>query len=453
MTKASSSSIKPSSSIKKRTTRKSSSDNNLPSSNGIKKDSSQQDTNIDSLLSAAAMNDSEADLSIDDSAPISHQDDVEMSDASSSTLAAPKTTGRRKITTNFAATQKKSSTAKSDNTTTQRKKKSKAGEGEETPKSETKAKQTKKASISASKPKAGSRDESSLKQLTKRFVELISESDDGTLDLNVAAGHLSVPKRRIYDITNVLEGIGLIEKKTKNIIQWLGSGIAVETAVEDAGVEDNAEIKALQEEIQTLQGSLEEWDTKVQSEQDTLKKLSGDPQYLKHAYVCTSDIKSIQSLQDRTIIAVRAPSGTTLTVPDPDEGMQFPQRRFQIFLHSQQDPINVLLLSDEMSGVQDATAQHQQQQLQQAQQQQHLQASTPQRVTISQATDEVVDEDDAPRTPPRHADFNIKTPPSHTIYQSPDNYGIGSIRQLSPPKPEPDYIYSESKFSVQELYE
>lgn len=27
-------------------------------------------------------------------------------------------------------------------------------------------------------------------------------------------------KRRIYDITNVLEGIGLIEKKSKNSIQW-----------------------------------------------------------------------------------------------------------------------------------------------------------------------------------------------------------------------------------------
>lgn len=27
-------------------------------------------------------------------------------------------------------------------------------------------------------------------------------------------------KRRIYDITNVLEGIGLIEKRSKNSIQW-----------------------------------------------------------------------------------------------------------------------------------------------------------------------------------------------------------------------------------------
>ncbi|CAF2034027.1 unnamed protein product, partial [Rotaria magnacalcarata] len=30
-------------------------------------------------------------------------------------------------------------------------------------------------------------------------------------------------KRRIYDITNVLEGIGLIEKQSKNTIRWKGA--------------------------------------------------------------------------------------------------------------------------------------------------------------------------------------------------------------------------------------
>jgi hypothetical protein len=31
-----------------------------------------------------------------------------------------------------------------------------------------------------------------------------------------------VQKRRIYDITNVLEGIGLIQKYKKNKIRWAG---------------------------------------------------------------------------------------------------------------------------------------------------------------------------------------------------------------------------------------
>lgn len=93
------------------------------------------------------------------------------------------------------------------------------------------------------KPKTAScRYDSSLGLLTKKFVVLLREADDGVLDLNAAvrirvvlsanafcsrallhvlqATKLNVQKRRIYDITNVLEGIGLIDKKSKNNIQW-----------------------------------------------------------------------------------------------------------------------------------------------------------------------------------------------------------------------------------------
>ena len=54
------------------------------------------------------------------------------------------------------------------------------------------------------------------------FLNLSQEAEEGLLDLKVAADMLQVKqKRRIYDITNVLEGIGLIEKRNKNCIQWM----------------------------------------------------------------------------------------------------------------------------------------------------------------------------------------------------------------------------------------
>ena len=66
-----------------------------------------------------------------------------------------------------------------------------------------------------------SRSEKSLGILTTRFVRLLQEAPDGVLDLKSAADMLAVKqKRRIYDITNVLEGIGLIEKNSKNLIRW-----------------------------------------------------------------------------------------------------------------------------------------------------------------------------------------------------------------------------------------
>lgn len=70
------------------------------------------------------------------------------------------------------------------------------------------------------------RKENGLVELTKKFIELLKEAPEQTLDLNKAVGDLEVQKRRIYDITNVLEGIGLINKVSKNNIRWDGPGSA-----------------------------------------------------------------------------------------------------------------------------------------------------------------------------------------------------------------------------------
>lgn len=58
----------------------------------------------------------------------------------------------------------------------------------------------------------GSRYDTSLGLLTKKFVDLLETTKDGIIDLNVASVQLSVQKRRIYDVVNVLEGIGILEK-------------------------------------------------------------------------------------------------------------------------------------------------------------------------------------------------------------------------------------------------
>jgi len=65
-------------------------------------------------------------------------------------------------------------------------------------------------------PNPSCRFESSLGLLTKKFIELLLGLNIRELDLNEAAGALGVQKRRIYDITNVLEGLGIVTKKSKN---------------------------------------------------------------------------------------------------------------------------------------------------------------------------------------------------------------------------------------------
>ena len=66
-----------------------------------------------------------------------------------------------------------------------------------------------------------SRMDKSLGILTARFLKIIQSSEEDVIDLKLVADSLqSHQRRRIYDITHVLEGIGLIEKVSKKLIKW-----------------------------------------------------------------------------------------------------------------------------------------------------------------------------------------------------------------------------------------
>lgn len=46
---------------------------------------------------------------------------------------------------------------------------------------------------------------------------------DGNISLDYASKTLSVVRRRIYDVVNVLQSIGIVERKGKNSYLWLGA--------------------------------------------------------------------------------------------------------------------------------------------------------------------------------------------------------------------------------------
>ncbi|QDZ19933.1 E2F transcription factor [Chloropicon primus] len=191
-------------------------------------------------------------------------------------------------------------------------------------------------------PGSGScRYDSSLGLLTKKFVMLMQDAESGILDLNKAAEMLHVQKRRIYDITNVLEGIGLIEKKQKNNIQWKGVSSNLST--------NNAGQSNLQKQIQLANEQEQKLDLEIQKTRDSLSSLIEDKEYKHLLYVTQGDIKALPCFERNTLIAIRAPHGTTLEVPDPDQASNQKRdsgrRRYQIFLKSNNGPIEVYLVS------------------------------------------------------------------------------------------------------------
>lgn len=150
-------------------------------------------------------------------------------------------------------------------------------------------------------------------------------------------------KRRIYDITNVLEGIGLIQKKHKNKIQWIGSS-------DDNDEPYMCESASLSKELENLSEEEKKIDYWTNQIQDSLNQLTKDPSYTEYAYVTFDDIKNLPNLTDcqsETLLAIRAPPGTNLEVPNPDSLPIEEKERYQILLHSNSGEILVYVISSD----------------------------------------------------------------------------------------------------------
>uniref|UniRef100_A0A670ZCQ8 E2F transcription factor 6 n=1 Tax=Pseudonaja textilis TaxID=8673 RepID=A0A670ZCQ8_PSETE len=181
--------------------------------------------------------------------------------------------------------------------------------------------------ISLKKP----RYDGSLVQLTRRFMDLVKAAPEGVLDLNEVSRLLGVRKRRVYDITNVLDGIHLVQKRSKNHIQWVGSDIKHIT-------KRTPEQQKLRDELCDLTTMEEALDELIKDCAHQLFDLTDNKENLHTlAYVTYQDIHNIQTFQEQIIIAIKAPEGTRMEVPPPKEDC------IEVHVRSTKGPIDVYL--------------------------------------------------------------------------------------------------------------
>lgn len=153
------------------------------------------------------------------------------------------------------------------------------------------------------------------------------------LDLNKASSLLDVQKRRIYDITNVLEGVGLLEKTSKNNIKWNGGSLDESDAGDffDRQLERKPSLRSLSDgehhltrselmkENEQLGVMEKDLDQRIAELQQSLTLASERDENKKYAFVTYKDIRGIKQFSEQTVIAIKAPSETKLEVPDPRE--------------------------------------------------------------------------------------------------------------------------------------
>ncbi|CAK9178424.1 unnamed protein product [Ilex paraguariensis] len=215
----------------------------------------------------------------------------------------------------------------------------------------------------------GCRYDSSLGLLTKKFISLILQTKDGILDLNKTAYILEVQKRRIYDITNVLEGIGLIEKTTKNHIRWTGCDMLTPE-------KQDYQVTGLKAEVESLYAQECKLDNCIREKLELLRALERDENNrrynlfspdvstripkcehlfpldilfhcLRHLFLTEKDIMSLPCFQDQTVIAIKAPHASSVEVHDLDEDLDLfvPLRRYRFTIRSSVGPIDSYILS------------------------------------------------------------------------------------------------------------
>ncbi|XP_072263626.1 transcription factor E2F6 isoform X2 [Pyxicephalus adspersus] len=174
----------------------------------------------------------------------------------------------------------------------------------------------------------------SLFYLTRKFMDIIKSAPEGVVDLNDAAKMLGVRKRRVYDITNVLDGIHLIQKRSKNLVQWVGPDLnTTGTEVPDQ--------HRMRNDVRELCAMEEALDDLIKDCTHQLFRLTKDRANKRLAYVTSQDLHSIADYHEQIVIAVKAPEETKLEVPAPTEDC------IQIHIKSSRGPIDVYLCERE----------------------------------------------------------------------------------------------------------
>ncbi len=78
-------------------------------------------------------------------------------------------------------------------------------------------------------------------------------------------------------------------------------------------------LQRLREEVMMLKREEANLDKSYEMAQGVLRSMSEEEYNKRLCYLTHTDIRNIPSFADETLLAVKAPYGSTLEVPDPDE--------------------------------------------------------------------------------------------------------------------------------------
>ena len=166
--------------------------------------------------------------------------------------------------------------------------------------------------------------ENSLGILTKNFIDYIKNKGKNNININDLVKDLTVKKRRIYDITNVLQGIGYIEKIGKNEILWKQNYVKQNLAQNPKNINSLSDrylsnYNSLKQENEELRKEKEEIDKKLNEYNDEFNIISNKKDFDKYGYVTFEDFENLSKDDKIDFVVIKADKGTNLNVIDDEE--------------------------------------------------------------------------------------------------------------------------------------
>lgn len=162
--------------------------------------------------------------------------------------------------------------------------------------------------------------ENSLGQLTKNFIKYIRENGKKSVNINDLVNELSIKKRRIYDITNVLQGIGYIQKNCKNEISWVKTNVHQKKKTKKNNAEKKIEqISKQKSNIEFLIKQNSQLKKKLDAFFDEFTSISQRVDFLQYAYITMDDIESLAKNLNKDFVLIKANNGNEVKILEDGE--------------------------------------------------------------------------------------------------------------------------------------
>ncbi|EME28310.1 transcription factor E2F isoform 1 [Galdieria sulphuraria] len=172
--------------------------------------------------------------------------------------------------------------------------------------------------------------QSSLFDLTARFFDILLHSPNGTVDLNFASRKLDVRKRRLYDVLNVCEGVGILDKATKNCVKLRENGAETMTNMQ--------KFLDLQRQLKMLEDE--------ESEVDRELLMHNNPENRSKRNRSHCRLSTVFSKNHQKELFIEAPAGSVLSVLKPKLSTDGVEWLYQIAVKSTGGQVAYKILSD-----------------------------------------------------------------------------------------------------------